>query len=66
MDEKKLSEECYRLTTRSQSIYVPQIDDQVRFFFQGYEQFLYYNMKRLNLTIPDNIEDYRLMPHIYD
>lgn len=43
-----VSEELYRLTQRSHELYVPQLEDKVRYFFQGYEEFLVQNIGRLN------------------
>lgn len=37
------------MNERLPNVYVPQIDDHVRFFFQGYEEFLGHNIKSLNV-----------------
>ena len=65
LDEKKLTEEYFRVNDREQNIFVPQIDDMVRFFFQGYEDFLAHNIRYLNIEPIDSVENYLLMPHIY-
>lgn len=65
VDDKSLTEDCFRLNDREQHVFVPQIDDLVRFFFQGYEDFISHNVRYLNIEAIDSVEDYLLMPHIY-
>lgn len=62
-DYENVSEENYRIVNISQDCYVPQIEDKVRFFFQGYEEFLVQNVNRLNSAAYRDNEAFRLLPH---
>ena len=43
--------------------YVPQTEDRVRFFCQGYEEFLVQNIEKLNPEVYHKNKDFRLLPH---
>jgi hypothetical protein len=58
-------EDVYRQTARSE-LYVPQLDDQLHFFFQGYEEFLVQNVSRLNRQVVSDNPAFRLLPHTED
>lgn len=47
-DRHFVSEEAYRGWNRQAASFVPQLEDKVRFFFQGYEEFLVLNIEKLN------------------
>ncbi len=48
---QNVSEESYRALSKSEINYVPQLEDKVRFFFQGYEEFLVLNIHKLNNSV---------------
>lgn len=45
---------------------MPQLEDQIRFFFQGYEEFLVQNVDRLNNEVVKSNADFRILPHTED
>jgi hypothetical protein len=61
-----VTEEVYRATKRSREFYVPQLEDRVRFFFQGYEEFLTQHVTKLNTEAYKKNEQFRLLPHTED